>query len=130
MALFETLIASLTGTDDTPEPSTRRKHTRRNCDKCVGEIDGQNFPVENWSMGGALVYADSRLFSMDQEVDITLKFKLRDTILDVAHRARIVRRGFNQIGVEFLPLSRKIQNAFQNVIDDHMAQEFAQSQSI
>ncbi len=109
--------------------TTRRRHNRRNCDKCIGFVKGSPCLVHNWSIGGALIESDDRIFSSDEEVDITLKFKLNDRIIDLAHRARVVRKANGRIAMKFVPLTQQVKNGFQKVIDHYVATEFANSQA-
>ena len=110
--------------------ATRRRHPRRKSDRCVAVICGQTFPVEDWSPGGLQIAADDRLFSMGQDIDFTVKFKLRNTILDVNHRGRVVRKTNQKVAFEFEALPQAIRRAFQQVIDDQVAREFANSQAV
>lgn len=123
--------SSKTDNEDAPEKNqdhARRKHPRRSSDSCVSVIGGKVYPVENWSYGGLLVRADDRLFGVNEEMDITVKFKLRDDVLDIPHKAKIVRKAPNKIALQFTPVSKKIQNAFDRVIDDFVAKSFVDSQ--
>ncbi len=127
--MFGRLFSSLKA-DNSNEPHTaRRKYTRRDCDRCVTVINGKTYPVENWSLGGVLLSADEREFGPEDEMDITLKFKLRDDIVDVPHAARVIRKSRNKIAFEFKPLTQQIRSNFQNVVDDYVASQFAASQS-
>lgn len=135
--MFENLFSALQRKphNDDNDLASRRKHPRRDCDHCVSEIDGKTYPVENWSMGGALIYTDSRLFGLHKEIDVNLKFKLRDEVMEVPHKAKVVRKmpsnkaGMpDRIALEFLPLSTQIKRRFQSVVDDFVSAEFADSQ--
>lgn len=108
----------------------RRKFLRRRTDRCVSLIDGRMYPVQDWSMGGMKVTADGRLFSTHDEVDFTMKFKLRDEIVDVPHRARVVRRSQDSVAFEFIPLTAEISRRLQQVVDDYMTRRFAESQMV
>ncbi len=115
-----------------PEASVtnhNRQHPRRADDRCVSIINGQMFPVENWSSGGMQIIADDRLFAMDQDCVFTLKFKLQDEIMEIDHKAKVVRKGPQKIALQFLPLSKKAKEGFQKVVDDYVAQRFADSQN-
>ncbi|HRQ61896.1 MAG TPA: PilZ domain-containing protein, partial [Alphaproteobacteria bacterium] len=59
-----------------------------------------------------------------------LKFKIRTTIIDVAHTATVVRKSKGSVSFEFAPLTRQVRNDFQNIMDDFMANEFANSQMV
>lgn len=126
--MFSSFLASLRATTSNDSTETQRRHPRRGNDRCVVVIHGQTFPVENWSFGGVLLGADERLFGTTQDIDITLKFKLRNAILDVPHRGRVVRKTNGKVAIEFEALDKTIRRAFQQVLDDANASEFATSQ--
>lgn len=114
--------------NDNIDPATRRKHVRRAEDHCVSEVNGTALPVENWSLGGLLLHGDRRLFGIGQELDVKLKFKLFGQIVDIKHRAQVVRKAGSKIALQFVPLSSEVRRQFQRVIDDHLAADFARSQ--
>ena len=118
------LRASASNTTDL----TRRRHPRRDSDRCVAAIGGKTHPVENWSFGGVLVHSDDRVFADGQDVAVTLKFKLRNTILDVNLQGQVVRKGNHRVALKFANVGRAIARSFQQVIDDAVAREFANSQ--
>lgn len=107
----------------------RRNNVRRETDKCVAVLCGQTVPVENWSLGGVLMDGDDRLFAVGQNVEVTLKFKLRNMIMDITHYGQIVRKGSRKIAVAFEPIGLGTRRAFQHVIDDAVAGAFADSQA-
>jgi len=126
--MLQTLISSLkAGASNDRQPASRR-HPRRDVDRCVVMIHGRTFPVENWSLGGVLLLADERLFGKEQDLDLTIKFKLRNNLLDVPHRGRVVRKSPGKVAIQFEPLSQIISRQFQQVVDDYVAGEFANSQ--
>lgn len=112
------------------EGEKRRRFTRRAGDTCVVEVTGRTYPVENWSLGGVMLFGDEKRFGVDEKVDITLKFKLNSGILDMPHKARVVRKGMNKIALEFAPLTRQLRADFQRIVDDSVANDFAKSQAI
>lgn len=107
----------------------RRRFTRRAGDTCVVELTGRTYPVENWSLGGVLVFGDEKRFGIGDKVDINLKFKLTNGILDLPHKAKVVRKGMNKVALEFAPLTRKLRQDFQMIVDDRVANDFAKSQA-
>lgn len=127
--MFANIFSSLKAENNNSEFSARRKYTRRTSDQCISVINGQSFPVENWSLGGLVIQGDERTFGLNDHIPITMKFKLSQKIIDIPHTARVVRKSRNKIAFEFAPLNRAIQNNFQTVIDDYVASQFAASQT-
>lgn len=109
-------------------PMSRRRHVRRAADKCVGVVAGQTYPVENWCPAGVLLSGDERTFGIGQDLPVTLKFKLRGAMVDINHRGRVVRKAPGKFALEFAPLTEAIRRSFQQVVDDSVANEFANSQ--
>lgn len=109
---------------------SKRKQPRRYEDNCVVVVNGQMHPVENWSKCGLLMTADDRLYGKGQDCTFTLKFKLRDQIIEIDHKAKIARKAANKVALEFLPLSKNALSGFQKVVDDFVAQRFAESQTV
>lgn len=126
--MLQNLIAALKSNSSNDMSSTRRSHERRVSDRCVVVIYGHTFPVEDWSFGGVHLRGDDRLFGAAQTLDFTLKFKVRNTIIDVHHRGRVVRKGHGKVALAFEPLTQTIRQGFQRVVDDAIASEFAESQ--
>lgn len=116
--------------DQISAENSKRGAERRTADNCVSVIDGRTYPVLNWSTGGVQIFADSKVFSVGSDVPMTLKFKLFDKIMDVAHTARVVRKNANSVALQFAPLSRDIQKSFRAVIDDYVTMQFAESQNV
>ena len=127
--MLQTLLSALKANTSNDAQSTRRRNPRREVDRCVAVVHGQTFPIENWSLGGVLLSADERLFSIGREIDLTLKFKLRNTIIDVPIKSHIVRKTRSRVALQFEPMTMTIRRTFQQVIDDHAAREFANSQA-
>ncbi|MFA5592588.1 MAG: PilZ domain-containing protein [Micavibrio sp.] len=107
---------------------SRRRSPRRAADNCVSFINGKAYPVHNWSDGGMLVHADERLFAPNAPVDITLKFRLSGRIVDVPHHGKVIRKMRDRLAIQFEPLTRDVSRKFQEVIDDYVTREFAESQ--
>ncbi|PCJ98564.1 MAG: pilus assembly protein PilZ [Zetaproteobacteria bacterium] len=127
--MFSKVIKSSDILKKSSSAQTKRKEARRSDDRCVSIINGQMHPVENWSSGGMLIAADERLFSIGQDCKFTLKFKLRDEMMEIDHNAKVVRKSPNKIALQYLPLSKNAQTSFQKVVDDYVTQRFAESQS-
>ena len=127
--MFNNFLASLRPTPITEAPETQRRFPRRVADRCVAVVHGQTFPVQNWSFGGVLLAVDERLFGSSQDIETTLKFKLRNTIVDVNVRGHVIRKSAGQVAIAFEPLNKAIRRTFQQVIDDAVASEFATSQA-
>lgn len=128
--MFDKFLGSLLGTGSKADARNNREHDRRAGDQCVSIVGGKMYPVRNWSAGGLLIAGDERMFGVDEELDVTLKFKLRDEVLDISHKARIVRKGYGNVALQFAPLSAAVQAGFQKVMDDVLAQSFGESQLI
>lgn len=126
--MLQTLLSALRNNTSNDEISTRRSFPRRAGDRCVSVIMGRTFPVSDWSPGGLLINADDRLFSAGQDIDVKLKFRLRNTILDIDHHGKVIRKGQSKVAFQFDPLTQSAQRLFQQVVDDSVAQEFANSQ--
>ena len=128
--MFGSLFAGLKADNNNEQFSTRRRFSRRSCDSSVVIIDGQIYPVENWSMGGVAINGDTRTFGVDEIVDMTIKFKLSNTVIDLPHKARVVRKSAHRVAFEFAPLTGKIRKGLQSVVDDYVASKFAESQLV
>ncbi len=107
----------------------RRLYERRAADTCVGQVEHDVYPVENWSQGGVLLGGDNRYFTVEQQYDVVLKFRLRDRILNIKHPARVIRKVGERTAFQFLPLTGEVRKAFSEVIDDLVAGGFANSQA-
>ena len=127
--MFKALFTNMRDQASNDKIETKRQHPRRVNDRCVIEICGQTFPIVNWSYGGVLISVDDRLFGLDQDIDFTLKFKLRSAIIGINHRGHIVRKQNSKVAVQFEPLTQTISRNFQKVVDDSAALEFANSQT-
>jgi hypothetical protein len=126
--MFANLVSNMTAPAGAEAPATKRKHERRETDRCVSVVGGRTYPVINWSAGGLLISADPKSFGIGDEINVTMKFKMRNEIITVPHKATVVRKSFDKVAFQFLPLTRQIRNAFQTVVDDYIASRFAESQ--
>lgn len=108
---------------------TRREFERRESDQCVAIVDGVAYPVRNWSKGGLLLTGDDRQFSVNEPKTVTIRFKLADRVVDVLHSGQILRKTREKFAIKFAPLTQNIERQFNHIVDDYVAQEFANSQS-
>ena len=128
--MFGSLFTGLKAENTNEQFSTRRRFSRRSCDNSVVIIDGQIYPVENWSMGGVAINGDTRGFGVNTSVDMTIKFKLSEDVIDLPHTARVVRKTAHRVAFEFSPLTRNVQKGLQTVVDDYVSSRFAESQLV
>lgn len=126
--MLKNVLSSFTKEEAKNSPKISRQHSRRSGDKCVSLIDGKMYPIENWSAGGMLINADERLFAIDQDCTITLKFKLREEMLDVTHKGKVIRKNDGKVAINFAPPSKKVSDSFQQVVDDFVSRNFIDSQ--
>lgn len=126
--MFDGLFASRATSDPAVISKSNRRHARRADDRCVSIVNGQMYPVENWSNCGMLLNADDRLFGVGQQCVFTLKFKLADRMVEIDHKATVARKAPHKVGFEFLPLTKDVKKGIQKVVDDYVAQKFVESQ--
>ena len=115
--------------DGSDDFTSRRAHPRRTCDQVVGFVDGRAHPVLDWSPGGVRVFADPRPIAIGQDIEIEMKFHLRDELVSMKNIGKVVRKTSESISLQFMPLNTEIRRTFQHVIDDFNAREFAGSQA-
>ena len=65
---------------------------------------------------------------VDDVLDVTMKCKLSEDVIDLPHQARVVRKTPHGVGFEFTPLTDNVRKGFQNVVDDYVSSKFAESQ--
>lgn len=124
------MLSNILGSRKYQEPLTRRRHTRREKDRCVTMIGDNMFPVIDWSLGGVQIACDDKRFGLGDTAEVALKFQLRDDIIEVPHKATVVRKNKGRVAFAFEPLTRDIRKRFQMVVDDFMAREFVDSQTV
>ena len=107
----------------------RRQYPRRAADKCIGLVNGQAMPVLDWSPGGLRILGENRTYGVGDELNVMLKFHINNQLIDVAHKAKVVRKAADFFADKFAPLTSEINNTFQHVIDSFNAEEFAASQA-
>lgn len=112
------------------EDTTRRKFPRRAMDTCAISVNGVTHPIKDWSQTGALFQGDGRGMNEGQIIDVKMKFRMTDQIIEVPLEARIVRAGASQIAVEFFNINLETKRAFNKVIDDALTREFVDTQAL
>lgn len=95
---------------------------RRDVDVSVCDIDGTAYPVTNWSASGVLIAADERLFAAGEKIDITLRFRLSDRILEIPHTGTVARKIKGAFALHFDPVPDITRRQFDTIIDDYNAQ--------
>lgn len=96
----------------------RRRYQRRSTDTCLIQINGQPYPVHDWSLSGVLFEADARTFEKGTQIPMTLKFRLGDSIADVEVSGQVVRKNNRYVATQFDPLSSQAQQTLHRVIDE------------
>ena len=122
------LISKAVTKEDTN--TDRRNTDRRDNDPCVSVIGGKSYKVENWSLGGMLLSSketqnDTPDFDLNENIELTLKFKLGEALMNVDHKGSVVRKSDKKVAVHFSPLTKAIRQKFQHVIDDYVTREFS-----
>lgn len=95
---------------------SQRRFPRRDRDVCICTIDHQPYPVDDWSLGGISLRAPGKRFAVGQEIDITLKFRIDFSILDIAIRARVVRKSRYKVALTFDKMTPIARRKFELVI--------------
>ena len=97
------------------------------CSVCI--IDSTIYPIVDWSMGGVQIVADPRMFSQNQELELILKFKLQDSIVEIPCNGEIVRKATDRLGIKLEPLNQEAHQLSMKVLDSCVVNEFANSQA-
>ncbi len=92
---------------------------RRDVDISICEIDGTVYPVTNWSASGILLAGDERLFAKGEAVEMKLRFRLSDRILEIPHTGTVMRKAKGGFAVHFDPLPAEAAQNFSAVIADY-----------
>ena len=126
--MFTSILETLKSTASNDDQDARREYERRETDSCIGIIDGVSYPILDWSKGGVALSGDDKQFSVNATKTITLRFKLENRIVDVLHSGCILRKGRDKFVLQFAPLTQNIDRQFNHILDDYVAQQFANSQ--
>jgi len=92
---------------------SRRRFPRRAMDTCAISVNGTTYPIKDWSQTGALFQADGRQFTNNTTMDVTMKFRMVDRIIEIPVHARTIRCGTTQVAIEFLDVTHEIKSALQ-----------------
>jgi hypothetical protein len=93
-----------------------RAFERRSQDLCILVIDGQSYPVHDWSSGGILFEAPESRFALGKPHRLTMKFKLNDRIIDINHSGHVVRKSQFKVAIQFDPLSADVRKSFNTIM--------------
>tara|TARA_R110001592_G_scaffold31482_1_gene110933 strand:+ start:9335 stop:9739 length:405 start_codon:yes stop_codon:yes gene_type:complete len=126
--MFEKLLSGLHAKTANDTLAMRRRFQRYEGKKCEIDINGKTYPVENWSEGGILFTNNDRIFVVGLEIQMSIKFKVRNTVLNLDHKGRVIWKGYNKTAVELASSTKQTHQSFQQIIDDHVASEFVHSQ--
>lgn len=96
-----------------------QRAARRDVDISICEIDGTVYPVTNWSASGILLAGDERLFAKGETVEMKLRFRLSDRILEIPHTGTVMRKGKGAFAVHFDPLPAEASQGFSDVVADY-----------
>lgn len=128
--MFERLLSGLNSKTANDMSEQRRRFQRYEGEKCEIDINGKTYQVENWSEGGVLFTDKGRIFEVGLEIQMSIKFKIRNTILSFDHKGQVIWKNCNKTVVEFVSSTKQTQQSFQQIIDDHVVSEFSDSQII
>lgn len=102
-----------------------QRAARRTVDVSICEIGGTVYPVTNWSASGILIGGDERLFAKGEKLEVALRFRLSDRILEVRHTGEVVRKIRGGIALHFDPLPGEAREKLDDVIEDYNARVMA-----
>ncbi len=103
--------------NDIAAPVSRAE--RRTVDVSICEIDGTVYPVTNWSASGVLLSGDDRLFAKGEKVEMKLRFRLSDRIVEIPHTGTIARKGKGMFALHFDPLPDQAREQFTAIVADY-----------
>ena len=98
-----------------------RDFERRDVDMCVMTINDTLHPVQNWSMGGAFVTAESHDYDLNQTLPCILQFKTPNAIKRITLSGTVVRKTSTGIALAFKTPSDQAQAVFLEVIQNNPA---------
>lgn len=127
--MFSGMLEKFRSRSDHDDAQHRRTSARRE-GACVAEIGGRMYPVANWSQGGVLINADTRLFGVGQNADLTLRFQVENDVVDIPQHGKVVRKNPNQFALKFEEIDRETHRRFEKIIDHIATVEFVKSQSM
>jgi len=114
--IFSKLIKAMGPVSNQNMSHSRRLHERRISDTCIITIGDRQYPVKDWSKGGVCIEADSRTFGVGDPANFTLKFRVDDQVIDVSHKASVLRKTKGSVILEFQPLTNSVEEKFETVL--------------
>ena len=116
---FSTLLRHMKAHVGNDTASNVQRAARRDVDISICEIDGTVYPVTNWSASGILLAGDERLFGKGEQVEMKLRFRLTDRVLEIPHTGTVMRKGKGAFAIHFDPLPAEASQNFSAVIEDY-----------
>jgi len=119
-------ILTLLKSKNIESDSSQNRAVRRSGGQSTVFVNGQEFPIENWSQSGLLFAANSdEPFKVGENIDVLIKFNLPYNILNIKHTGCVVRKDqTGEIAAQFQPMSSDIKRKFDRVIDSIIAEGF------
>ena len=105
--MFDAIVQRIVKQGGIGSDHKRRGQERRVQDQCVAYIGNKNYPIENWSSGGVLIFAADNGFGIADKVVISHKFSIKGRIVDIQEKARVVRKGAHRVAFQFSNLSKE-----------------------
>ena len=127
--MFERLLSGLYAKTANDTSLMRRRFQRYEGNNYEIDVNGKTYPVENWSEGGILFTNSDSIFGVGLEIQMSIRFKVRKVVLNLDHKGFVIWKGYNRTAVEFISSTKQARQSFQQIIDDHVASEFVQSQA-
>ena len=127
--MFERLLSGLYAKTANDTSLMRRRFQRYEGNNYEIDVNGKTYLVENWSEGGILFTNSDSIFGVGLEIQMSIRFKVRKVVLNLDHKGFVIWKGYNRTAVEFISSTKQARQSFQQIIDDHVASEFVQSQA-
>ena len=115
--MLNALLSHFKSRPSAEETECRRSFPRRRHDACICIINGHPYAVENWSMGGVLIRGNARMLKENEDIDITLKFRVHKGVLCIDQPARVLRRSRHKTALIFPVISEENRHQFMHILE-------------